>query len=83
MCFGVLHILLLSNSLRCRSIHSLQYSIPAVQHHYGNAFDDDDEGGFPIGGLNGYGQGSADGEYYNDEEDEEEVDVSCNRRKLV
>lgn len=57
-----------------RSIHSLQYSIPAVQHHYGNAFDDDDEGGFPIGGLNGYGQGSADGEYYNDEEDEEEVD---------
>ncbi|XP_039451522.1 NK-tumor recognition protein isoform X2 [Culex pipiens pallens] len=57
-----------------RSIHSLQYSIPAVQHHYGNAFDDDDDGGFPIGGLNGYGQGSADGEYYNDEEDEEEVD---------
>uniref|UniRef100_A0A1Q3EZU6 Putative peroxisome proliferator-activated receptor gamma coactivator-related protein 1 n=1 Tax=Culex tarsalis TaxID=7177 RepID=A0A1Q3EZU6_CULTA len=60
-----------------RSIHSLQYSIPAVQHHYGNAFDDDDEvvcGSFPIGGLNGYGQRSADGEYYNDEEDEEEVD---------
>lgn len=57
-----------------RSIHSLQYSIPAVQHHYGNAFDDDDDvvcGNFPIGGLNGYDQGSAGGEYYNDEEDEE------------
>lgn len=59
---------------------SLQYSIPAVQHHYGNAFapddeDDDDVGGsFPMGGLNGYGPTSADGEYYNDEEDEEEVD---------
>lgn len=61
------------------SIHSLQYSIPAVQHHYGNAFGDDDNdevvcGSFPIGGLNGYGQNTADGEYYNDEEDEEEVD---------
>lgn len=57
-----------------RSIHSLQYSIPAVQHHYGNAFDDDDDvvcGSFPIGGINGYDQSSTGGEYYNDEEDEE------------
>lgn len=57
-----------------RSIHSLQYSIPAVQHHYGNAFDDEDDvvcGSFPIGGINGYDQSSTGGEYYNDEEDEE------------
>lgn len=57
-----------------RSIHSLQYSIPAVQHHYGNAFDDDDDvvcGSFPIGGINGYDQSTTGGEYYNDEEDEE------------
>lgn len=64
-----------------RSIHSLQYSIPAVQHHYGNAFDDDDDvcGSFPIGGINGYDQSSTGGEYYNDEEDEdidEDVEMS-------
>lgn len=51
-----------------RSIHSLQYSIPAVQHHYGNAFDDDDD---VVCGINGYGQSSTGGEYYNEEEDEE------------
>lgn len=78
-------------NLRCewkinfRTIRSLQYTIPAVGHHYGNAFapdgedDDDDEDGLGPVTLGTYSQSmnvasTTDGECY--DEEEEEMDVS-------
>lgn len=71
-----------------RTIRSLQYTIPAVGHHYGNAFapdgedDDDDEDGLGSVTLGTYSQSmnvasTTDGECY--DEEEEEIDVSLSK----
>lgn len=74
-----------------RTICSLQYNIPAIGHHYGNAFapddeedDDDDEeedcSGLVPGALDAYSQSSMNMVSTTDgefyDDEEEEIDVS-------